>query len=113
MKDILFILPASFDEGGTSWYCRECAEVRGVLAYYPQLADMLDIRTVDFPRPRPVMVELLGEANQNAPTLIIADPARVTEGVPTRTVDGRTFVDDAKSIGLYLAAAYGLGRPRG
>lgn len=113
MKDILFILPAGFEEGGTAWYCRECAEVRGVLAYYPELADALDVRTVDFPRPRPAMVELLGEANQNAPTLIIADPARATDDVPVKTANGRTFVDDARSVGLYLAAAYGIGRPRG
>ena len=113
MKDILFILPAGFEEGGTAWYCRECAEVRGVLAYYPQLADALDIRTVDFPRPRPAMVELLGEANQNAPTLIIGDPARVTDDVSVKEANGRRFIDDAKSIGQYLAAAYGIGRPRG
>lgn len=113
MKDILFILPAGFEEGGTAWYCRECAEVRGVLAYYPGLAEALDIRTVGFPRPRAEMVELLGEANQNAPTLIIADPARVTADVPVKTVNDQSFVDDARSIGLYLAAAYGTARPRG
>ena len=52
MTDILFLLPADFDDGGRPWYCRECAEVRGLLAYYPRLAEVLEVRTVDFARPR-------------------------------------------------------------
>jgi len=112
MKDILFLLPADFDDGGQPWYCRECAEVRGLLAYYPQSAALLDVRTVDFARPRAAMVELLGEAHQNAPTLVIADPARILpDHVATREANGRRFVDNAKAIGEYLAAAYGIGRP--
>jgi hypothetical protein len=112
MKDILFLLPADFDDGGKPWYCRECAEVRGLLAYYPRLAEVLDIRTVDFPRPRPAMVELLGEAHQNAPTLVIADAGReLPSDVPAREANGRRFVDNAKAIGAYLATAYGIGRP--
>jgi len=111
MKDILFLLPADFDDGGTPWYCRECAEVRGLLAYYPQLAEALDVRTVGFARPRPAMVELIGESHQNAPTLVIADAARELPGIPLKMSNGRRFVDDAKAIGEYLAAVHGIGRP--
>lgn len=112
MKDILFLLPPDFDDGGAPWYCRECAEVRGLLAYYPRVADALDIRSVDFARPRPAMIELLGEAHQNAPTLVIADTDRdLPTGIPVRESKGRRFVDNAKAIGEYLAAAYGIGRP--
>ena len=113
MKDILFLLPADFDDGGAPWYCRECAEVRGLLAYYPRLADVLDIRTVDFARPRPAMVELLGAAHQNAPTLVIADASReLPDQIAAKEANGRRFIDSAKAIGEYLAAAYGIGRPR-
>lgn len=112
MKDILFLLPADFDDGGDPWYCRECAEVRGLLAYYPGLGDRLDIRIVDYPRPRPEMVELLGEANQNCPTLVVADDARESPSdVAVKRTNGRRFVDNAKAIGEYLAATYGIGRP--
>jgi len=111
-KDILFLLAADFDDGGAPWYCRECAEVRGLLAYYPQLADRIEVRTPDYPRPRAAMVELLGEAHQNCPTLIIADDrAELPATLPVKRANGRRFVDDAKSIGDYLAAAYGIGRP--
>jgi hypothetical protein len=112
MNDILFLLPADFENGGAAWYCRECAEVRGLLAYYPRLAERLDVRTVDFARPRRAMVELLGGAHQNAPTLVIADPARrLPEHVAVKAANGRRFLDDAKAIGEYLAVAYGIGRP--
>lgn len=112
MTDILFLLPANFEDGGAPWYCRECAEVRGLLSYYPQLCDQLVVREVAFARPRPAMVELLGAAHQNAPTLVIGDAAReVPAQVPVREANGRRFVDNAKAIGEYLAAAYGIGRP--
>ena len=112
MRDILFLLPADFDDGGAPWYCRECAEIRGLLSYYPQLADRLDIRVVAHPRPRPAMVEVLGSEHQNCPTLVIADDSRdLPAHVPVRSAGGRRFVDNALAIGEYLAAAYGIGRP--
>lgn len=112
MKDILFLLPPDFDDGGAPWYCRECAEVRGLLAYYPQLAPHVDVRKVEYRRPRAEMVELLGEAHQNAPTLVIGDGKReLPAHIPVKEANGRRFVDDAKAIGEYLAAAYGIGRP--
>lgn len=111
MKDVLFLLPADFDDGGLPWYCRECAEIRGLLAYYPQLAGRLDVRVVDYPRPRPAMVELLGDANQNCPTLVIADGRELSGHIPVKQANGRRFVDSALAIGEYLAAAYGIGRP--
>ncbi len=113
MKDILFLLPADFDDEGARWYCRECAEVRGLLAYYHvKLADHLDVRAVAYARPRPAMVELIGEAHQNAPTLIIADAARdLPPHVEVKETNGHRFLDNAKAIGEYFAAAYGIGRP--
>lgn len=112
MKDILFLLPADLASDDGRWYCRECAEVRGVLAYYPQLAELLDIREVAHPRPRAAIVELIGEEHQNAPTLVIGDAAReVPADLPVKEANGRRFFDDAKAIGLYLAAVYGIGRP--
>jgi hypothetical protein len=110
MKDQLFFLPADFQDDGAAWYCRECAEVRGLLTYYPQLSRQIDVQVLDFPRPRSRLVELLGEAHQNLPTLIVGD-----EGGPppasAKQAKGRFFFDDAASIGEYLAAKYGIGRP--
>ena len=35
--------------------------------------DVLDVRYVDFPRPRMEILSLIGEANQSCPVLVIAD----------------------------------------
>jgi Protein of unknown function (DUF3088) len=49
----LFLLKHDFHDGpGQPIYCPECAQISGVLHYYPQLRHVLDLRYVDFPRPR-------------------------------------------------------------
>jgi hypothetical protein len=111
-KDILFILPADFEDMGKSWYCRDCAEIVGLLSYYQELHDVLDIRMViDYPRPRADIIEALGsDAHQNCPMLIAADASPV-EGVAYIDVNGRMIVDGASQIGRYLSARHGIGGP--
>ena len=112
-RDILFLLKHDFPAGpGAAYYCPECAQLNGVLAYYPQLRHVLDVRYVDFPRPRMEILSLIGEANQSCPVLVIADgpPAHV-QGVELPTVNGLHFVAGATDIGNYLAQVHGVGRP--
>jgi Protein of unknown function (DUF3088) len=111
-KDILFILPADFEDQGQSWYCRECAEIVGLLSYYQELHEVLDIRMViDYPRPRRDIIAALGsDTQQNCPMLIATDPAPV-EGVTYIEVNDHHIVDGAKQIGLYLSARHGMGGP--
>jgi hypothetical protein len=72
----------------------------------------LDVRYVDFPRPRKEIVSLIGEANQSCPVLVIADgpPPGVT-GVEIGAVNGLHFVSGAEAIGNYLSQVHGVGRP--
>ncbi len=111
-RDILFILPADFQDMGKSWYCRQCAEIVGLLSYYQELHDVVDIRMVtQYPRPRSDIIEALGsDAQQNCPMLIAADATPV-EGVTYIEVNGHDIVDGAKQIGLYLSARHGIGGP--
>jgi hypothetical protein len=111
-QDILFILPADFEDAGKSYYCRECAEIVGLLSYYQELHDQLDIRMVmDYPRPRRDIIEAVGsDAQQNCPMLIAADASPV-EGVTYIELNGHKIVDGAKQIGLYLSARFGIGGP--
>ena len=112
MRDILFLLPIDFDDDGQPWYCRECIEVRGLLACYPAIAGRLDIRTVDYPRPRAAMVALLGPDQQGCPRLVIADDGWTAPAhLAITTGNGRRIVEGADAIGEYLAAAYGMPRP--
>ncbi len=48
----------------------DCAPIEGLLACYPGLREHLDIRYVNFARPRQAMVDLVGEAHQGCPTLL-------------------------------------------
>jgi Protein of unknown function (DUF3088) len=111
-QDILFLLAADFEDSGQSYYCRECAEIVGLLSYYQELHEQLDIRMViDYPRPRRDIIEALGsDAPQNCPMLIAADASPV-DGVNYIEVNGHKIVDGALQVGLYLSARFGIGGP--
>lgn len=82
------------------------------MSYYPQLREAVEVRKVAFPRPRPAIIELVGEENQGCPVLILAgepDPAATT--VPTKRRNGRYFINDPKDIAEYLGLVHGAGRP--
>lgn len=110
MTDRLFLLnPDWYDDVGGPWYCPPGAIVEGVLAFYPRLAEQLAITRLDFVRPRRPVVEVLGEANQSCPVLVLdgsfAWPdARVSEET------GHRFLQD-EAIIPYLTARYGIGAP--
>jgi hypothetical protein len=76
--DILFLLTPGFEDSardgdGKRYYCPDCAFLEGVLACCPDLRNRLDIRYVDYPRPRRPIVDLVGEAHQGCPNLVL-DP---------------------------------------
>ena len=63
-RDVLFLLRPDFRDaaqGEQPFFCPDSALVEGLLSFYPQLRQRLDVRYVDFPRPRPAIVALLGE----------------------------------------------------
>lgn len=111
-RDILFLLKHDFPDGVERYYCPECTEINGVLHYYPALRHHLDVRHVDFPRPRPDVVALVGEANQSCPVLVLSQkPVVDLSGITVGEHQGRYFVSGAKEIGTYLARVHGTGYP--
>lgn len=96
--DKLFLLKPDFQDkvrnDGKFYFCPPCALIEGVLSFYPFLLDKLDIYHVDFVRPRPAIIELIGEENQSCPVLIQPDGA---------------FINDPDKILIYLAETYGIG----
>ncbi len=110
-KPILFLLRAGFPDakhGPEGAYCPECATVAGILYYYPKVADQLEIRLVDVPRPRPEVVALVGEENQSCPVLVLPEGDR-PEGLPL--AHDRAFVSGPAAIVDFLASRYGTARP--
>ena len=111
LRDTLFLLPPGFAANGRREYCPECAEMWGVLHYYPALIHTLDIRYQPIERPRAEMVALLGAEHQNCPTLVLADDAPAHDIV--KSANRARFIDNARDIGVYFAHRYGGAYPRG
>ena len=111
MKDTLFLLRPGFDDGGTAYFCPYCAQVTGYLTYFPQVRDTLEIVEIDFAKPRRPLVDLIGEANQSAPKLVLGGEPVAVPGVEISEANGRRFVADTKSILKYLAATRGTPGP--
>jgi hypothetical protein len=103
MKDQLFLLRPGFDDGGTLYFCPYCAQVVGFLTYFPQVRDTLEIRELEFPRPRKPIVDLVGEANQGMPLLVLGDAPADVPDVTIEEVNGHRFVKNAIAILRYLA----------
>lgn len=112
--DTLFLLKPDFmDHGRGPYYCPACASIEGLLSFYAPLRQRLDVRYLDFPRPRPEVVALIGDANQGLPALVLdqAVPAKLLDGLDVKAWNGRRFLKGAGDIGRYFARAYGIGEP--
>ena len=82
MRDRLYLIQTEFDDAqlpGRRFYCKDCITVEGLLAAFPDRAANLDVIRLPFPRPRREIVTLLGEENQNLPSLVLAEGGFVNE----------------------------------
>jgi hypothetical protein len=110
--DQLFFIKPHFPDHGKSYYCPGCAELVGLLEFYPALKASLEVRWVDFARPRPELVALLGAENQNCPVLVLKSVAlNLSAHLKVQHANGHDFVADAREIGEYLAHVHGIGLP--
>jgi len=113
MRDQLFLLAPGFYDNDRREFCPECAEMWGVLSYFPAIQSSLDICYQPIEQPRSQMVEMLGELHQNCPTLVLADGVDAGPDVRVRTSDGHRFINNARHIAKYFAHRYGTPVPRG
>lgn len=112
-RDQLYLLnPGFLDQGSGPYFCPGCAQMVGLLEFYPALKARLEMRYLDFPRPRPELIALLGEENQSCPVLVLANPPASGDVSPLiQKAKSRWFVEGADEIARYLAHAYGSGMP--
>ncbi|AOI87971.1 DUF3088 domain-containing protein [Burkholderia pseudomultivorans] len=110
MKDTLFILrPGFFKDSDGPFYCGDSVAVEGLLSFYPQLRDAVDVEYVDAPRPRQLIVALIGADNQSAPVLVLGrDRTPADDTIATREHNGRRFIDSPADIRRYLSSQYGV-----
>ncbi|HDR9469556.1 hypothetical protein UA18_04097 [Burkholderia multivorans] len=110
MKDTLFILrPGFFKDSDGPFYCGDSVAVEGLLSFYPQLRDAVDVEYVDAPRPRQPIVALIGADHQSAPVLVLGRDRMPVDGtIATREHNGRRFIDSPTDIRRYLSSQYGV-----
>ncbi len=112
-RDRIYLLAPGFvGDDGERQYCPECAEVWGVLNYFPAIREALHIIYQPIDHPRPQLVAALGEGEWNCPTLILAGDVDVGPHAAVREANGVRFLDNARDIGKYFAYRYGTPLPR-
>jgi hypothetical protein len=112
-KDILFLLAPGFEDNGRREFCPECAELWGVLSYFPAIREALDIRYEPLAHPRAGLTALLGEGEWSCPALVLAAGADAGPQAIVKTANGARFLDNARDIAKYFAHRYGTPFPRG
>ena len=111
----LFIIKPGFtdsntDNEGKLYYCPHCALIEGVIKYYPQLEERIEIHRVDFKRPRPAIIEIIGEENQSCPVLIIEHKQIDDTDIGYFEKYGdKLFVNSPDLILRYFAEKFGIG----
>jgi hypothetical protein len=111
-KSVLFLLKPGFsDDTGGPYFCPDCAAVEGFLKYAPEVERKLDIRRIDFPRPRNEIIELIGAANQGCPVLVLGGIEDLPADAGRHEETGIAFISGGKEICTYLGRAFGVVRP--
>lgn len=112
-QDRLYLLNPDFmDQGRGPYFCPGCAQMVGLLEFYPVLKQHLEIRWLDFLRPRSELIDLLGEEHQSCPVLVLKDtPKGQSSKIALQEARGRWFVEGANEIATYLAHVQGIGIP--
>ena len=111
MKDRLYLLKPNFIDQGKVYFCPGCAQVEGMLSFYPALRRKIDVHYIEFPRPRPSLVTEIGEDNQGCPKLVLGGEYQTPQEVKASEAKGNRFISGPIEICRYLAAAYGVGEP--
>lgn len=112
MKDKLFLLKPNFmDQGTGPYFCPGCAFVEGMLSFYPDLRNRIEIYYIDFQRPRPLLVSEIGEENQSCPKLILGNSCTAPKEITVNEANGRHFISGASEICHYLGRVYRYGEP--
>lgn len=112
LRDRLFLLKPNFEDPaypGERFFCWHCALLEGILASFPFLQTKLDVERISWPKPRRVVVEVLGEHNQSLPLLLLANDA--PPDLATGEFRGQRFVAGKDAILAVLSRRYAIPVP--
>lgn len=112
MQDRLFVFRPGFTDQGVAYFCPYSAQVIGFLAYYPHVRDSLEvIELTSFVKPRQPLVDILGEAHQAAPMLVLGGAPVAVPDVTVGEANGHRFIEKTIEILRYLAATRSVPAP--
>jgi hypothetical protein len=112
LKHVLFLLkPGFYDEKGGPFFCPGCAGVEGFLKYAPQVESQLDVRRIEFQRPRREIVELLGASNQGCPVLVLVGVSDLPAEAKKSEETGKAYISGTTQICEFLGRTFGVVRP--
>ena len=111
-KHRLYMLnPWKDADGQGPFYCPDCGVVEGFLAYCPEVRGLVEIISVEYQRPRSLLVEALGAENQGSPVLVLGEGCDLPKMVKKSFSTGRYFMDDALEICNFLGKLFHTPRP--
>lgn len=108
-RDLLLLLETGFADPahpGERFVCPHGIPVEGLLASAPERVARLDVKRVPFARPREVVIDVLDEAHQGLPVLVLGDEYPVPDDA--QSLGDRRFVTDTKRILALLAERHGF-----
>ena len=111
-KHTLFTLNPWMDADGQGpFYCPGCGVVEGFFTYSKEIRNAIDIVIVNFERPRPLVIEQLGEENQGCPVLVLNGDQAPPENAKKSFSTGKFFIDDPVEICDFLGKTFDGVRP--
>ena len=111
-QHVLFLLkPGFYDEKGGPFFCPSCAAVEGFLKYAPQVDSQLDVRRIEFQRPRREIVELIGASNQGCPVLVLIGTSDPPAEAKISEETGKAYISGNIKICEFLGRTFGVVRP--
>jgi len=110
MKDQLYLLrPGFYSDGRGPLYCGDSAPVEGLLSFFPQLRERLEVHYLEFARPRSILVRSLGDEHQSLPALVLSGDTTVRRrDLVPRLAKGKRFFAEERVIRSYLTSQYDL-----
>lgn len=109
MKDQLYLMRPGFVNAGLGpFYCGDSVSVEGLLSFFPELRQKIDVHYLAFPQPRQPLIDAIGEENQSVPVLILSADSIVPADIHPDHAFGHRFLSDEKRIRQYLSETFGL-----
>ena len=113
-QTILYLLKSKFKDpvhGNADFFCPQCSPIEGLLAMFPDVRQNLDVRYVDFARPRGDMAEFVGDQQSCSQIVLPNGDDRFSETLSEAGIGSVRRIEDHNAVQNYLIARFNLAKP--